>query len=99
MIPAVIAAVVSVVVIVIGGVTISVARQQRSSRNDLIRTLSISAVVFGTVATFLIFCLSPETIRPTLTCVTYVLTVFGIAALVTCVVLQPDIYRQRNLFD
>jgi hypothetical protein len=47
MIPAVIAAVVSVVVIVIGGVTIAVARQQRSSRNDLIRTLSISAVVFG----------------------------------------------------
>ena len=98
MIPAAVASmVVAIIAAIIGAVS------QQRTRNDrdvaqqeieLIRRLSISAVVLGTMAAFLIFCLSPGIIRQTLTCVVYVLAVLSIAALVTSLVL---LWRRHRL--
>lgn len=75
MIPALIAAVASMVVAVVG-------HQEKDDRN---RRLCSSGVVVGMAATLLSFCLNPEIIRPTLTCLAYVLAILaiGIAAKVT----------------
>ena len=75
MIPALIAAVASMVVAV-------VSHQEMDDRN---RRSCTSGVVVGAAATLLSFCLNPEIIRPTLTCLAYVLAILavGIAAKVT----------------
>ena len=81
MIPALIAAIASMVVAIIA--TIAVVSHQ--DMDDRKRRLCISAVVVGMAATLLSFCLNPEIIRPTLTCLAYVLAILaiGIAAKVT----------------
>jgi hypothetical protein len=65
---------------------------------DLIRPLSISVVVLGTMATFLILCLSPGIIQM-LTCFVYVLPLLSIAALVIIVVLLWRRHRHSQIAD
>jgi uncharacterized membrane protein YvlD (DUF360 family) len=78
MIPALIAAIASMVVAIIA--TIAVVSHQ--DMDDQKRRLCICAVVVGAAATLLFVCLNPEIIRPALTCLAYVLAilVLGIAA-------------------
>src|SRR5207344_719387 len=89
--------VVSMVVATMASIIVAVS-QQRRTRNDRdlahqemerIRRLSISAVVLGTMATFLIFCLSPGIIRQTLTCFVYVLTVLSMMKLLEGICSEP----------
>ena len=70
MIPALIAAVASMVVAIV------VSHQEMDDRN---RRLCSFGVVVGLAAILLSFCLNPEIIRPTLTCLAYVLAIFAIA--------------------
>jgi hypothetical protein len=96
------AAVASIVVATMAAVIVAVSRQRRTGNDrglahqemEWIRPLSISAVVLGTMATFLIFCLSPGIIRPTLTCVVYIFPVLCLALLVTSLVL---LWRRHRL--
>jgi len=86
------------------GFRLVVSQQRRTGKDrdpaqqeiELIRRLSISAVVLGTLAAFLIFCLSPGIVRQTLTCVVYVLAVLSIAALVTSLVLLATLYPRPS---
>jgi uncharacterized membrane protein len=96
------AAVASMVVATMAAVIVAVSRQSGTGNDrglahqemEWIRRLSMSAVVLGTMATFLIFCLSPGIIRQTLTCVVYVLSVLSTAALVTSLLL---LWRRHRL--
>ena len=75
MIPALIAAVASMV----GAITAAIFMDDRNRR------LCIFGVVVGTAGTFLSVCLYPEIVRPTLTCLVYILAilVIGITTKVT----------------
>jgi hypothetical protein len=93
MIPALIAAVASMV----GGTIAAIFMDDRNRR------LCISAVVLGTAAALLSVGLNPEIIRPTLTCVEYLLAilVIGIAAKVTGIAAQATrtvvrLWRRRR---
>jgi hypothetical protein len=97
------AAVVSMVVAIIAAIILAAKPWQKwdeaPSVYDLMRPLSISAMVFGPLTTFLIFCLRPGIIRQTLTCFVYVLTLLGIAALVTILVLLWRRHRHSQIAD
>jgi hypothetical protein len=92
------------VVAVMAAIILAVSQQRRTGKDrdlpdqemELIRRLSISAVVLGAMAAFLIFCLSPGIIRQTLTCVVYVLAVLSIAVLVTSLVLLAGLYPRPS---
>ena len=81
MIPALIAAVASMVVAIIA--TIAVVSHREMDDRD--RRLCISGAVVSTAAALLNVGLKPEIFRPTLTCLAYVLAILaiGIAAKVT----------------
>jgi amino acid transporter len=98
----ILAAVVSIVVATMAAVIVALSRQRRTGNDrglahqkmEWIRPLGTSAVVLCTMATFLIFSLSPGIIRQTLTCVVYIFPVLGIALLVTSLVL---LWRRHRL--
>jgi amino acid transporter len=100
----ILAAVVSIVVAIMAAIVVAVSRQRRTGNDrglahqamEWIRPLSIYAVVLGTTATFLSFCLSPGIIRQTLTCVVYIFAVLGIALLVTSLVLLAALYPRPS---
>ena len=74
MIPALIAAIASMVVAIIATIAV-VSHREMDDRN---RRLCSSGVVVGIAAIVLSFCLNPEIIRPTLTCLAYVLAILAI---------------------
>jgi uncharacterized membrane protein len=97
------AAVASMVVAIIAAIILAAKPWQKwdeaPSVYDLIRPLSISAVVLGPLITLLIFCLNPGITRQTVTCLVYVLTVLSIAALVTILVLLWRRHRHSQIAD
>jgi xanthine/uracil permease len=97
------AAVASIVVAIIAAIILIAKPWQKwgeaPSVDDWIRPLSISLAVLGLLITLLIFRLSPEIIRQTLTCSVYVLTPLCIAALVTILVLLWRRHRHSQIAD